>query len=410
MSRTSSGPDRGGASRGACENRFSEGVDHPPSPIGLRGIVRAPSGRRAAWLLLTLAAAGCDDGPGSPTPIGPGADDSRELLVLNSTGRTIARFSLNGSLDEDGAPIDLGPLLDVATIDATETHAVTTISSFGGSRILFAELATGAISAVEFPSPEELAANPSRATFDDAGSAWFAGRGSDAVYAAVPGQTTATRITEAVGTFVEAVLPVGSELAAIDAFIDDDGGTFAPLGPSRVFVIDAIGALVDVIDLPGEARNALGGVVVDGRLVVLLGGTFDENTLAPVGDGGLVVVDVADRSTGPFVPLDANGVSIETGEDGIVYVTSTEDFVATSLVSFDPAAGSFVAGPSAPVDVRDAAGDDVSCWTATALADGRLLCATFSVVEPGRLLLLEDDGSAIDEVPSGFGSTDLLLR
>jgi hypothetical protein len=84
--------------------------------------------------------------------------------------------------------------------------------------------------------------------------------------------------------------------------------------------------------------------------------------------------------------------------------------VATSLVSFDPAAGSFVASPSAPIDVRGAAGDDVSCWTATALADGRLLCVTFSVVEAGRLLLLDDDGSAIDEIPSGFGSTDLLLR
>jgi hypothetical protein len=361
-------------------------------------------------LLVALAALGCDDEPGNPTPIGPGPGDSRQLLVLNSTGQTIAPFSVNGSLDEDGTPIDLGAAFDGSTVDATETHAVTTISSFGGSRVLFANLASGSVLAVEFPQPEGLSANPSRPTFDDAGSAWFAGRGSNAVYTAVPGEATATRTTEDVGTFVEAVVPVGSELAAIDAFIDDDGGTFAPLGPSRVFVIDAIGALIDVIDLPDEARNALGGVLVDGRLVVLLGGTFDESTFAPAGDGGLVVVDVADRTTGPFVPLTANGVSIEAGEDGLAYVTSTNDFVSTSVVSFDPATGSFVAGPSAPIDVRDDAGDEVSCWTATALADGRLLCATFSVVEAGRLLLLEDDGSAIDEIPSGFGSTDLLMR
>lgn len=360
-------------------------------------------------LLLALAAVGCDD-DGTPTPIGPGPGDSRELLVLNSTGQTIAPFSVNGSLSTDGTPIDLGGAFDGSTVDATETHAVATISSFGGSRVLFAELGSGNVSAVEFPPPEGLAANPSRATFDAAGSAWFAGRGSDAVYTAVPGETTATRTTEDVGTFVEAVVPVGSELAAVDAFIDDDGGTFVPLGPSRVFVIDAIGALIDVIDLPNEARNALGGVAVGGRLVVLLGGTFDQGTFEPQGDGGLVVVDVADRSTGPFVPLDANGVSIEAGEDGLVYVTSTSDFAATDLVSFDPATGSFVAGPQDPIDVRDEAGGDVSCWTATALEDGRLLCATFSVVEAGRLLLLEGDGSAIDEIPSGFGSTDLLLR
>ncbi len=361
-------------------------------------------------LLLALAAFGCDDGPGDPTPIGPGEGDTHELLVLNSTGQTIAPFSVDGSLTEDGQPIDLGGAFDGTTLDATETHAVTTISSFGGSRVLFAELASGTVTVVQFPQPEGLLANPSRATFDDAGSAWFAGRNSNVVYTAMPGETTATRVTSDVGTFVEAVLPIGSELAAIDAFIDDDGGTFAPLGPSRVFVIDAIGAVIDVIDLQNEARNALGGVVVDGQLVVLLGGTLDPNTFAPMGDGGLVVVDVSGRSTGPFVPLDANGVSIEAGEDGLVYVTSTNDFVDTDLVSFDPATGEFVAGPSAPIDVRDAAGDEVNCWTATALDDGRLLCATFSSLEASRLLLLDEDGSPIDEISSGFGSTDLLVR
>lgn len=365
---------------------------------------------RPFLVLLAVAAVGCDDEPGNPTPIGPGPGEARDLLVLNSTGQTIAPFSVNGSLDENGMPIDLGAAFDGATIDATETHAVTTVSAFGGSRVLFANLATGTVSAVEFPQPEGLSANPSRATFDAAGSAWFAGRGSNVVYTAAPGETTATPVTSDVGTFVEAVLPVGSELAAIDAFIDDDGGTFAPLGPSRVFVIDAIGALIDQIDLPDEARNALGGVVVDGLLVVLLGGTFDSGTFQPVGDGGLVVVDVADRSTGPFVPLDANGVSIEAGEDGLVYAVSTNDFVTTSLVSFDPATGGFAAGPSAPIDVRDDTGTDANCWAATALEDGRLLCVTFSAVEAGRLLLLEDDGSPIDEIPSGFGSTDILLR
>lgn len=364
------------------------------------------------WLfvLLAVAAAGCDDEPGDPTPIGPGPGNSAELLVLNSTGQTIAPFSVNGSLAVDRPPIDLGGAFDGTTLDATETHAVTTISSFGGSRVLFANLATGTVSAVAFPPPEGLLANPSRATFDDAGSAWFAGRSSNVVYTAAPGETTATPVTADVGTFVEAVLPIGSELAAIDAFIDDDGGTFAPLGPSRVLVIDAIGALIDEIGLPNEARNALGGVVVDGQLVVLLGGTFDAGTFEPLGDGGLVVVDVADRSTGPFLPLDANGVSIEAGADGLVYVTSTTDFVATDLVSFDPATGSFVAGPSAPIDVRDRAGAEANCWAATALEDGRLLCVTFNSLEEGSLLLLDEDGSAIDEISSGFGSTDIFLR
>lgn len=362
----------------------------------------------AGLLVLLAGVTACEDG-GNPTPIGPGPDDPREVLVLNSTGQTIAGFEVTDGLAAVGDPIDLGGAFDGTALDATETHAVTTISSFGGSRVLFADLSAGSVQSVDFPDPEAESANPSRARFDAAGAAWVAGRGSNAVYTAMPGEAEATRVTSEVGTFVEVVVPVGDELLAIDAFIDDDGGTFAPLGPSRVFVIDAIGAVVETIDLPDGAVNAIDGVLVDGRLVVLLGGTLDA-TFAPVGNGGLVVVDVDDRSTSQFIPLAANGVAIEAGADGLVYVTSTNDFVETSLVSFDPASGSFVDGPTAPIDARDAAGDPVDCWAATAVEDGRLLCVTFATAEAGRLLLLGNDGMAIDEIPSGFGSSDLLLR
>lgn len=357
---------------------------------------------------LLVAVAGCEDG-GSPLPIAPGPDDSRGVLVLNSTGQTIASFEVSEALEAAGSPIDLGAGFDGSAVDATETHAVATVSAFGGSRVLFVDLAAGGVSTTVFPDPEGESANPSRARFDAAGSAWFAGRGSDAVYTAMPGETEATRVTEEVGTFVEVVVPAGDELLAVDAFIDDDGGTFAPLGPSRVFVIDAIGALVDTIELPDGARNAIDAVLVGGRLVALLGGTLDA-TFAPVGDGGLVVVDVEDRTAGAFIPFAANGVAIEAGADGLAYVTTTNDFVSTSVLSFDPATASFRDGPTDPVDTRDGAGDPVQCWAATALEDGRLLCVTFATAEAGRLLLLESDGSAIDEAPSGFGSTDLFLR
>lgn len=371
-----------------------------PAPLRL-----APLGL-LAWALVAC------DGDGPPSPIEPEPDEPVEVMVLNSTGQTLARFEVGEVIDPLEQPIDLGAGFDGSFVDATETHAVTTVSSFGGSRVLFADLGSGLVTAAGFPDPEGADANPSRAVFDAAGAAWFAGRGSDAIYTAVPGDVTATRVTSDVGTFVEAVLPVGEDLVAIDAFIDDDGGSFAPLGPSRVFILDEIGAVVDEVALPDEARNALGGVVVDGAglVVVLLGGTFDPATFAPNDDGGLVVVDVEDRDAGPFVPFDANGVAIEAGADGLVYVTTTTDFVDTDVLSFDPVAGSFVAGPAAPIGVADDAGADVECWTATALEDGRLLCVTFDVVEQGRLLLLDDEGSALDEVASGFGSTDLLLR
>jgi hypothetical protein len=52
----------------------------------------------------------------------------------------------------------------------------------------------------------------------------------------------------------------------------------------------------------------------------------------------------------------------------------------------------------------------VDCWTATALGDGRVVCATFRTDAPGRLLLLRSGGSALSETPAGFGTTDLGIR
>lgn len=362
-------------------------------------------------LVVICGVAACDDGGGNPLPIGPGTPRSSGLLVLNSSGQTIARFSVGDSITADGAPIDLGGAFDGVSLAATATHAVTTVSEFGGSRILFADLESGAVTSTEFPEPEAESANPSRAAFDGAGAAWVAGRRSDAIYTALPGDPAAIRVASDVGTFVEAVLPMGGELAAVDAHLDDDGGTYQPLGPSRVFVLDgATGSVTDTIVLPDGALNAIDAVVVDGRLVVLLGGTLDPLTFAPTGNGGVVVVDVAARTTGPLLPLAANGVAIEAGADGLVYVTSTDDFVETDLVSVDPVSGSFVAGPAAPLDPRRVGGARIQCWAATALQDGRLLCVTFQVAEAGRLYLLDEAGDEIDHVRSGFGSTDLLLR
>lgn len=359
---------------------------------------------------LTLVAGACDGGPGHPTPIGPAPNEAAGVLVLNSSGQTIARFVVTDSIESGGSPIDLGGAFDGVTLGATVTHAVTTVSEFGGSRLLFADLETGSVTSTEFPAPEADAANPSRAAFDAAGAAWVAGRRSNAIYSAVPGDATATRVASDVGRFVEAVLPSGNELLAVDANLDDDGGTYAPVGASRIFVIDGTsGTVTDTVVLPGAALNAIDAVLVGGRLVVLLGGTLDPS-FDPMGDGGLIVLDVATRTVGPFQPLAANGVAIEAGADGLVYVTSTNDFQETDLLSFDPAAGSFVAGPGAPLDPRSPGGARIECWAATALEDGRLLCVTFRVAESGRLYLLDANGAGLSQRSSGFGSTDILLR
>ena len=109
-------------------------------------------------------------------------------------------------------------------------------------------------------------------------------------------------------------------------------------------------------------------------------------------------------------PLGANGVRLSLGEDGKAYVTTTSDYLTLNLLRFDPASGDFEQGPADPVEAADSSGAAVDCWTATALDDGRILCATFRTDAPGRLLLLRSSGSSLSEAPGGFGTTDLGIR
>ncbi len=359
----------------------------------------------ASLFIMPLLACASDPVGPNDNP-GPEPEDAVQLLVLNSTGQTLAAFDVGESVTASAAlPVtDFGPGFDGVTMDASEAHAVTTVSSFGGSRVLFANLTSGAVQTTLFPAPEGIDANPSRPTFDAGGTiAYVAGRGSNTLYAVGPGDAEASRIVTGVGSFVERLVPVGRELFALDAHLDDDGGTFAPLGPGRIFVVEA-GSITGMIDLPPGALNPIDMVRVEGRLLVLVGGTFDPVTFAPNGDGGIVTIDIASRSAGSVMALGGNGVAIEAGADGLAYATSTTDFVTLDSHVMDPG------GAPAPLDVRDQTGARVDCWALTGLEDGRRICVTFSFASAGRLLLLDGAGSAIAEHPSGFGSTDVLIR
>jgi len=348
---------------------------------------------------------GCSDSTTEPP-----APTAQDLLLLNSTGQTLAAFSVSEIVTPSGLPVDLGAGFDGDRFDVTSSFAVTTVSSFGGSRVLFVDLGSGDVLTSGFPEPEADLANPAAATFDLLGNAWVGGRGSDAVYRVRPGDPMLERIAENVGTFVERVVPVGERLYAVDANIDDDGGSYQPLGPGRIVVLTRSGVVESVIDLPSTAFNPTDAVEVGGRLVVLAGGTFDSGTFLPTGDGALVVIDLETGTPGPSIPLSANGVSLELGADGAIYVTMTADYQTLELLRFDPTSGSFARGPADPIVVRGGDGQPVQCWSATALGDGRIACTTFSFAEAGRLVLSDPDGGFIHEVAAGFGTTDIALR
>ncbi len=382
----------------------------PQTAAGKRRLDRRLTNRRlamAAIFLLGGVPAGCgDDDPVGPLP-GVGTD----LVALNSTGQTLAPFRVNNnSIVPTGTPIDLGAGFDGDGVALFGSIAASTVSSFGGSRIVLVDLSDGAVAEAVFPGPDPALVNPSRAEFDQDGILWVGGRGSDAVYRLSPGAGVATRVATDVGTFVERVVPIGDELFAIDANIDDEGGTYEPRGRGRVVVLDRDGMLGTVIELPDDAPNPADALRVGDRLIVLAGGTFDPITFAPNSDGALVTIDPVTRQVTSNRPLGANGVSLALGADGNVYITTTENYASLALLRFDPRTGSFDRGPSNPIDSRDESGERVDCWTATALLDGRILCSTFRTDAPGRMLLMNPDGTAISETGSGFGTTDIGLR
>ncbi len=276
--------------------------------------------------------------------------------------------------------------------------------------MVFVDLATGGVTTAAFPAPGAAEANPSAATFDVSGNAWVGGRGSDAVYRVRPGDPVAETIAGGVGRFVERVVPAGDRLYVVDANIDDDGGTYAPLGPGRVVVLSRAGVQERVIDLPARAVNPTDAVAMQGRLYVMAAGSFDPDTFLPAGDGYLVVIDLESGATVSALALEANGVELELGGDGFLYLTATSDFETLDVLRFDPVLGDFGRGPGNPVVVRGADGLRVDCWVAVGLSDGRIACLTFSFAEAGRLVLAGPNGDFISETVSGFGSTDVSLR
>ena len=366
-------------------------------------------GWRGGALAALTWLAGCSStgdpaGPGDPAPVG--------LLALNSVGQTIRGYQVDESIAPSGTIVDLGGLFDGNALDVLDDLAVTTESSFGGDRALAVDL-TGVGSVTPIPFGESNV-NPSKpfavversSAVVERSSAFVGGRGTNAVYEiplAPPGAAPVV-FASAAGEFVEKVVVANGRLFAVDANLDDAGGTFEPLGNSRIGVYTLDGARVEVLDALGlQASDA---VVSAGRVVVLNAGSLSPS-FEPEGNGSLVVIDPATLAvSGPFA-LGGNGVSLEDGADGDVYVTVTSDFQEISLLRFDPSGATFVNGPTNPVDTRDAAGASVSCWVATALADGRLVCATFSFEQAGQLYLMAADGAFSGVASGGFGTTDL---
>ncbi len=380
----------------------------------------------AVTLGLGVVTGACNEstGPnGNGNGNGNGGPITAEVFVLNSLSKTISRVAVRGdALESAGSAIILPANFDGVGMDVLSDIWVTTISAAGGSQILFGSFATGAQAVTTFPdlaapnTPGALA-DPSKPSLviDLGGTVGtlVGTRGHNSIYIAFPGSPSAQLLATDVGEFTERVIPVGGVLLSIDANLDDVGGTFQPLGDPRIgLYLFTDGSFFDEIPLTG-AVNANDALVLGDDVLVLAGGGFGPAPdFAPDNDGQLVIANAAARQVITSLALEGNGIAVEPGRNGFIYVTRTTggDFGSTDVVSFNLPTRTFTRGPNNPIRPRDASGADLNCWAATSLTDGRLLCITFSAGSNGRLALLSDDGAFLDDIPVGQGAVDLVVR
>lgn len=366
-------------------------------------------------LLVAVALTGCRD-----TDISGFEPRTPRVLVLNSVGQTLTAFDVGEEgLEALGTSVTLPENFDGSAMDFVDPLVVSTISSLNGSQVVFANAETGETATTVFPGDDAAAVDPSKPTITLSGAnvlAWVAGRGSDDVYRVIPGQSPAELWVEDVGVTVERVLPFQDFLLAVDANLDDEGGTFESLGPSAVVFMGATTrTLIERVELTTQDRETVnaGDALLAGQEMIVLGqGTFELSggAFVPQENGTLATVSLDTREVDDIASLQGNAISMEPGADNRVYIVRQLADESTDVLVWEPFEGVFVRGPADPIRPTDAGGEPISCWVASGLADGRIVCVTFEAAESGRVFLLDEEGAYLDDASSGFGSTDLVIR
>jgi len=364
----------------------------------------------AAVAILTSACNESSTGNGNPPTTGA-------IIVLSSISHSIQQFNIEGqTLVPFGQAIVLPSNFDGETFDILSNLFVTTVSAAGGSQILWVDLGTGQILTTTFPGATGALADPSRPTIvlDSGGQigALVGGRGTNSVYLAFPGESEAFLLAANAGEYIQRTLPFGTFIFTLDANLDDSGD-LSPLGDSRMEVFRfQDGSEFDDFALTG-ATHAIDAVFADENLTVLAAGsTLPGPPVQPVGDGKVLVVNAPDRGIRESRDLDGNGVSMEVGRDGLVYLVRTKgSFDSTDVLTFNFFTEEFDRGPTNPIQPKDADGSDIeNCRNVTALTNRRLLCITYEAAAQGRLVLLDPSGAFLDDIAIGAGATDIFVR
>lgn len=374
--------------------------------------------RRRGWIGIgvLVAAAACGDsggtGPDGPDVVTP---DRSDVAILNSISGTLQQFNrIDDRLVPFGRDIQFGADFRGHTADFIQDLWVTAWDTPTGTKVLFGSFTTEEQTMATFPGNAIVDPGKPTVVFDAGATvgALIPARALDALYVAFPGTPLAQVAVEQVGTFVQRAIPAGQFIVSVDGNLDDEQGG-APLGPPRVaFHYFINGSYFDQLLLPDGTAGATEAIVLEHRMALLASGGVDSLTSAPLGDGHLLEIDMSARRVQDVNPLGGQGVSMEAGRDGRLYIVRTKGSgsTETDVLRYSFAIHDFERGPENPIQPRDRDGSNLSCRVAAGFLDGEMLCATYEAAGQGRLILLSAEGEFIDDVPIGAGATDIMLR
>ena len=236
---------------------------------------------RRSWIQVGVLAAlaGCGGANGTG-PDGPGGvrPDRSEFAVLNSISGTLQQFNrIDSEIVPFGRDIQMGADFRGRTADFIHDLWVTAWDAPEGSKVLFGSFSTDEQTTAFFPNNAVVDPGKPTVVFDVGGAvgALIPARALDAVYVAFPGTPMAQIVAEAVGTFVERVIPAGQLLVSVDGNLDDedeDGGR-DPLGPPRIAFHEFNGGIyLDELKLPEGTVGVTEAIVLESRMLLLAGG------------------------------------------------------------------------------------------------------------------------------------------
>lgn len=359
-----------------------------------------------------LAACGSDN----PTAVAPQAP--RGIVVLDGFIQPGLTF-----LGDTGTASTTLPLAPSTELDAggftLERDTVLVVSSRGAGDLLYiVDVRTSSFRRVQLPARS----NPGQARL-------FRGSNGQTLVAAALRDSSAVALVSVTGSAAPTISRLANAGACPTDMFQFDNATwvvdansdcrsnYAVQGDVRVIRIPNSGTARDTIVLTGVRGSSASAIVAGDVAYVSAGGdaSFASFPYTLLTSGAIAKIDLRTRrvqTTRPM-PSGSYGAGVKLGLDGFLYVSLYENLSTFTdrILKVRADDLSFVAnGTSTWLDLRNTAGDAVTCGSGQADALGRLHCIVNGTGSATSLIVFNGSYVESRRVPAGQGGVDMAIR